>query len=93
MKKALSSCPWLQAGQLRSEKGIPSHLTLQVEQDVGLVVLEHLSDQLHVHVLDVDLLKTLVEYHDGLIELLLLDISTCLSPWRVWDAYDIGDDA
>ena len=30
--------------------------TFQVEQDVGLVILEHLSDELYIHVLDVDLL-------------------------------------
>ena len=30
--------------------------TFQVEEDVGLVVLEHLRDQFHVHVLDVDVL-------------------------------------
>ena len=30
--------------------------TLKVEEHVGLVVLEHLGDELNVHVLDVDLL-------------------------------------
>lgn len=30
--------------------------TFEMEQHVGLVVLEHLSYELHVHVLDVDLL-------------------------------------
>jgi hypothetical protein len=27
-----------------------------MEEDVGLVVFEHLSDELHIHVLDVDFL-------------------------------------
>lgn len=31
-------------------------LTFQVKEDIGLVVLEHLSDKLHIHVLDVDVL-------------------------------------
>ena len=30
--------------------------TFQVEEDVGLVVLEHLRHQFHVHVLNVDVL-------------------------------------
>jgi hypothetical protein len=28
-----------------------------MKQDIGLVVLEHLSDELNIHVLDVDLLR------------------------------------
>lgn len=31
--------------------------TLKVEQDIRLVVLEHLSDELDIHVLNVDLLN------------------------------------
>ena len=31
-------------------------ITFQVEEDVRLVVLEHLRDELDVHVLDIDLL-------------------------------------
>lgn len=31
-------------------------LTFEVEEDVGLVILEHLGDKLHIHVLDVDFL-------------------------------------
>lgn len=30
--------------------------TLQVEEDVGLVILEHLGHQLNIHVLDIDVL-------------------------------------
>lgn len=30
--------------------------TLQMEEDVGLVVLEHLGHQLDIHVLDIDIL-------------------------------------
>lgn len=35
--------------------------TLKVEQDVRLVVFEHLSDELNVHVLDVDLLHVMCQ--------------------------------
>lgn len=35
-------------------------LTFQVEEDIGLVVLEHLCDQFYIHVLDIDLLQFLV---------------------------------
>lgn len=35
---------------------VTSCLTLKVEQDIGLVVLEHLRDELDIHVLNVDLL-------------------------------------
>lgn len=31
-------------------------LTLEMEQNIGLIVLEHLRDELNVHVLNVDLL-------------------------------------
>jgi len=31
-------------------------LTLEVEQDIGLIVLEHLSNKLNIHILDIDLL-------------------------------------
>jgi hypothetical protein len=45
--------------------------TFEMEENIGLVVLEHLSHQLRVHVLDVDLLQILVEHHDCLIQFLL----------------------
>lgn len=45
-----------------------------MEQDVGLIVLEHLRDKLCVHVLDVDLLKVLVQHHDGFVQFLLFSI-------------------
>lgn len=45
--------------------------TFEVKENVGLVILEHLSDQLRVHVVDVDLLKILIEHHDRFIEFLL----------------------
>jgi hypothetical protein len=48
-----------------------------MEQYVGLVVLEHLSYELDVHVLYIDFLQTSVHRHDGFVELLLyLGIST-----------------
>lgn len=31
-----------------------------MEKDIGLVILEHLRNQLHVHILNVDLLDKLV---------------------------------
>lgn len=31
--------------------------TFKMKQDVGLVVFEHLGDELHVHVLDINLLR------------------------------------
>lgn len=31
--------------------------TFEVEEDIGLVILEHLGDELHIHVLDIDLLQ------------------------------------
>jgi hypothetical protein len=64
-------------------------LAFEMEQHIGLVILEHLGDELDVHVLDVDFLpgcelraavvgalmdsylETLVQHHDGLVELLL----------------------
>lgn len=45
--------------------------TFKVEEDIGLIVLEHLCHKLRIHVLDVDLLQVLVEHHDGLIQFLL----------------------
>lgn len=38
-------------------------LTFQMEEHVGLVVLEHLRHQFHVHVLDVDLLSRRQSVH------------------------------
>lgn len=38
--------------------------SFQVEENVGLVVLKHLSHKLHIHVLDVDLLEAFVHDHD-----------------------------
>lgn len=60
--------------------------TLQVEENIGLVVFEHLGDKFDVHVLDVNLLDgirssllpkrtayldALVHHHDSLVEFLL----------------------
>jgi hypothetical protein len=45
--------------------------TFEMEQNIRLVVLEHLGNKLGVHVLDVDLLKVLVQHHDCFIQLLL----------------------
>lgn len=49
--------------------------TFKVEKDIGLIVLEHLSDEFRVHVLDVDLLEVLVKHHDGLVQFLLHVVS------------------
>jgi hypothetical protein len=38
-------------------------LTFQVEKHIGLVVLEHLRHQFHVHVLDIDLLSRRQSVH------------------------------
>ena len=67
----------------------------KMEEYIGLVVLEHLGNQLNVHVLDVDLLvgvgstsatthvftylKTLIHDHDCFIELLLRNFSVSIS--------------
>jgi hypothetical protein len=42
-----------------------------MEEDIRLIVLEHLSHKFRVHVLNVDLLEVFVQHHDGLIEFLL----------------------
>lgn len=34
-----------------------SELTLEMEEDVGLVIFEHLGDKLNVHILDFDVLQ------------------------------------
>lgn len=34
-----------------------SELTLEMEEDVGLVIFEHLGDKLNVHILDIDVLQ------------------------------------
>lgn len=41
-----------------------------MEEHVGLIVLEHLSHELDVHILDIDLLEALVHNDDGLVEFL-----------------------
>jgi len=41
--------------------------TFEMEEHVRLVILEHLRDQLDVHVLDVDLLEALIHGQDSLI--------------------------
>ena len=57
-----------------------------MKKNVGLVVLEHLSYELRVHVLDVDLLEVLVQHHDGLVQFLL-----CLvSAWRIPTLFTLG---
>jgi hypothetical protein len=48
-----------------------SYHTFEMKEDVGLIVLEHLCDQLYIHVLHVDLEQILVEHHNSLIEFLL----------------------
>jgi hypothetical protein len=45
--------------------------TFEMEEDVGLIILEHLSYKLRVHVLDVDFLEVLVQHHDSLVQFLL----------------------
>jgi hypothetical protein len=55
-----SDCRWLEVRQSYETHAwlviIEVPQTFKVEQDVGLVVLEHLCNKLYVHVLDVDLL-------------------------------------
>lgn len=46
--------------------------TFQMEEHVRLIVLEHLSNKLNIHILDVDFLQTLVHHDDRLVEFLLL---------------------
>jgi hypothetical protein len=48
-----------------------------VEKDIGLVVLEHLSHELCIHVLDVDLLEVLVQHHNGLVQFFLQRDQLC----------------
>lgn len=54
-------------------------LTFEMEQDIGLVILEHLRHKLGVHVLDVDFLEILVQHHNGFVQLLLWRVSACTS--------------
>lgn len=46
-------------------------VTFEMEQNIGLVVLEHLRNKLGIHVLDVYLLQVLVQHHDGFVQLFL----------------------
>jgi hypothetical protein len=55
-----------------------------VEEDIGLVVFEHLRDKLGVHVLDVDFLEILVEHHDSLIQLFLRLFSPVVGEGHHW---------
>jgi hypothetical protein len=55
-----------------------------VEEDIGLVVFEHLRDKLGVHVLDVDFLEILVEHHDRLIQLFLRLFSPVVGEGHHW---------
>jgi hypothetical protein len=48
-----------------------ARLTFQVEENIGLVVLEHLRHELCVHVLHVDILQVPVQHHQGLVQFLL----------------------
>jgi hypothetical protein len=42
-----------------------------MEEDVRLVVLEHLSHELCVHILNVDFLEVLIQHHNRLVQFLL----------------------
>lgn len=80
-------------GGSRSAESHYTILTLKMEEHVGAVILEHLGDQLDVHVLDVDFLplsddstfnaylKTPIKHQDCLVELLLRG-QFCLH-WRM----------
>lgn len=35
------------------------HHTFKMEEDIGLIVLEHLGNQFDIHVLDIDLLEAI----------------------------------
>jgi hypothetical protein len=68
---------------------LPFSHTFKVEEHIGLVVLEHLSDQLHIHVLNVHLLETPIHYHHRFVEFLLYIVSTAASnvdnvPLQCW---------
>ena len=60
----------LQSGQ-SVMTGYTGPHTFEMKQHVRLVILEHLSHKLDVHVLYVDLLETSVHDHHRLVELLL----------------------
>jgi len=45
--------------------------TLKMEENIGLVIFEHLSDELNIHILNIDVLQSLVHHNNGLVELLL----------------------
>ena len=65
-----------------------------MEEDVRLVVLEHLGHKLGVHVLDIDLLEVLVQHHDGLIQFFLHQSQPCCYYVNYFDETDnIDDDA
>jgi hypothetical protein len=75
--------------------------TLEVEQNIRLVVLEHLSNKLYIHVLNVDVLEGLIHHHNSLVEFLLccckakvlaLSIDIYVVSFRA-RPYHIGDDA
>lgn len=65
-----------------------------MEENIGLVVLEHLSYQLCVHVRDVDLLQVLVQCHNCFVEFLLHSCEHAHSLVDISDvlAYHIDDD-
>jgi hypothetical protein len=57
----LSSSPLLDGINAVVQLMVESVCTFKVEKHVRLVILEHLSDQFDVHVLDVDLLHVILE--------------------------------
>lgn len=61
-----------------------------MKEDVGLVVFEHLSNQFHIHILDVDFLEAAVHHHDGFIEFLLCSRQPCIYVLSACK-YNIGD--
>jgi hypothetical protein len=65
-----------------------------MEEDIRLVVFEHLRDKLRVHILDVDFLEILVEHHDRFIQLLLQIFTSVVGGGGMAELTDhIDDDA
>ena len=67
-------------------------ITFKMEEHIGLIALEHLCHELHIHVLDIDLLQSIVHHHDRFIEFHLWDVrdklmssSAALQCWLLFE--------
>jgi hypothetical protein len=63
-----------------------------MEENIGLVVVEHLSHELRIHIRNVDLLQVLVKHHDSLVEFLLQKHQSSAPLGFMW-TYNVDDDA